>query len=127
MLLLNATGGFDATVLEAADDRGVSWEDVSAGSGTALDALGLKEAPREALLGMVSSGWCDREVDRCKKKGIEIIFFGEARYPSMLNDLRDPPLVLYTRGKGLPPGDGVAVVGTRKCTSYGSGCAYDLA
>ncbi|HQH78999.1 MAG TPA: DNA-processing protein DprA, partial [Synergistaceae bacterium] len=127
MLLLNATGGFDATVLEAADDHGVFWEDIVAGSGTALNALGVKGAPREALLGLVSSGWCDREVDRCEKKGIEIIFFGEARYPSMLNDLRDPPLVLYARGKGLPSGEPVAVVGTRKCTSYGSSCAYDLA
>ncbi|HOC82886.1 MAG TPA: DNA-processing protein DprA, partial [Synergistales bacterium] len=127
LLLLNATGGFDATVLEAADDHGVYWEDIVAGSGSALDALGVKGAPREALLELVSSGWCDREVDRCEKKGIQIIFFGEACYPSMLNDLRDPPLVLYARGKGLPSGDAVAVVGTRKCTSYGSSCAYDLA
>ena len=32
LLLLNATGGFDATVLEAADDHGVYWEDIVAGS-----------------------------------------------------------------------------------------------
>ena len=127
MLLLNACGGFDATILDVAGDRGISWEDILAGSCAALDRLGMKGAPREAFLKLVSSGWCEREIDRCDRMGIGLIFFGDPGFPSMLRDLCDPPLVLYLGGKALPPGERVAVVGTRKCTSYGSSCAFDLA
>jgi len=127
MLLLNACGGFDATIRDAVEDRGIAWEDILAGSSAALDRLGMKGAPREAFLELLSSGWCDGELDRCDRMGIDLIFFGEPGFPSMLGDLRDPSLVLYLRGKALPPGERVAVVGTRKCTSYGSSCAFDLA
>ncbi|HCR38361.1 MAG TPA: DNA-protecting protein DprA [Synergistaceae bacterium] len=127
MLLLNASGGFDARILRIIESRRISWEDLAAGSDTAMDRLGMKEAVRKEFLGLLSSGWCDREVESCERMGVRLIFSGDPGYPSMLADIIDPPLVLYESGKGLPKGERVAVVGTRRCTSYGSNCASDLA
>ncbi len=43
----------------------------------------------------------------------------------MLEEITDPPALLYLRGK-LPDADGIAVVGSRDCTAYGRRVAYRL-
>jgi len=127
MLMLNACGCFDARILTIIESRRISWEDLASGSGAAMDRLGMKESARKEFLGLLSSGWYDREVESCESMGVRLIFSGDPGYPSMLADMIDPPLVLYESGSGLPSGERVAVVGTRRCTSYGSNCASDLA
>ncbi len=69
----------------------------------------------------------------CAQKGIEILTFGDAKYPDRLRNIPAPPLVLYIRGT-LPAIDdipAVAVVGTRKASPYGIGVTnkicYELA
>lgn len=46
------------------------------------------------------------------------LFYGEEGYPEYLLNCADAPLVLYV--KGTPPTDGpmIAIVGTRRCTTY---------
>ncbi len=125
--MLNACGCFDARILTIIESRRISWEDLASGSGAAMDRLGMKESARKEFLGLLSSGWYDREVESCESMGVRLIFSGDPGYPSMLADMIDPPLVLYESGSGLPSGERVAVVGSRRCTSYGSNCASDLA
>lgn len=58
---------------------------------------------------------------RCEEKGIRILTYGENAYPDRLRSIQSPPLVLYYRGL-LPDFDSqpsIAVVGTRKASSYG--------
>ncbi len=55
---------------------------------------------------------------------IRVVFDGGDRYPEHLAALPDAPDVLFVRGI-LPPSPGVAVVGTRRCTSYGKAIAED--
>lgn len=50
----------------------------------------------------------------------------DADYPSRLSRLPDPPDPLYVRGD-LPDVPAVAVVGSRRCTRYGSAMARTLA
>ncbi len=50
--------------------------------------------------------------------GIAVVYRGDAEYPDLLADLEDAPDLLFVRGN-LPAGPCVAVVGTRRCTSYG--------
>lgn len=52
---------------------------------------------------------CERALERL---GAYPVVLGEAGYPGGLNDLSSPPPVVYLRGR-LPPGRGVAIVGTR--------------
>lgn len=46
------------------------------------------------------------------------IALGDPHYPALLNEITNPPEVLYVRGT-LPTGPCVAVVGTRRNTRYG--------
>jgi DNA processing protein len=54
--------------------------------------------------------------------GIAVVFKGEADYPESLAGLPDGPDLLFVRGT-LPAAPGVAVVGSRRCTSYGRSLA----
>lgn len=59
---------------------------------------------------------------------IALYFRGEEGYPPLLNEIYDPPAVLYTRGVWHPFMDQcVAMVGTRHCTRYGIRTAAALA
>jgi len=48
-----------------------------------------------------------------------VVVRGDGGYPVSLCSIGDPPDVLFVRGD-LPAEPGVAVVGTRRCTSYGT-------
>ena len=64
----------------------------------------------------------------CKKKKVDIITYGDARYPSRLRSIQDPPVLLYVLGR-LPNMDDrlcVGIVGTRKMSEYGRDSAYKI-
>ena len=66
--------------------------------------------------------------DRCDKMGVEIIPFGDERYPYCLSVIDTPPFALYVKGT-LPNFDenpAICVVGSRKSTEYGKKSAYSL-
>jgi len=50
--------------------------------------------------------------------GIRVIGRFDVEWPAWLNDLSDPPVVVWARGT-LPPGGSLAVVGTRQPTEFG--------
>lgn len=60
-------------------------------------------------------------LETCARKGIHILCWPDAAYPSRLKNIADPPVVLYYKGtlldfEGLPL---IGVVGTRKASAYG--------
>lgn len=64
--------------------------------------------------------WAAQEVEWCTGKGVELIFYGEKRYPQMLMGIPDAPYMLYFKGNADPNAErGVAMVGTRLASSYG--------
>lgn len=104
-----------------------SPEAVYAADRSALIAAGLNKRQVDAL--------CDKDLsaaesiaESCAKKGIAILTIGDSAYPDRLRAIADPPLVLYVRGKwpDLDLTPGVAVVGTRKATPYGTETADAL-
>lgn len=67
-------------------------------------------------------------LDECRRKQISVLTFGDADYPNRLKQIADPPLVLFYRGL-LPDFDhsaALAVVGTRRATTYGLSTARRL-
>ncbi|GAC1516988.1 MAG: DNA-processing protein DprA [Gemmatimonadaceae bacterium] len=57
-----------------------------------------------------------------------LLVAGESGYPTSLADLPDPPHYLFASGDvALLQRDAVAIVGTRRCTSYGERVARELA
>ena len=64
----------------------------------------------------------------CKQNGVEIISYGDVRYPSRLKTIEDPPVLLYVKGR-LPDLNNrlcVGMVGTRKMSEYGRQSAYKI-
>jgi len=62
----------------------------------------------------------EKELEILKKEDIKIITYEDKDYPPMLKHLPDAPVILYVKGKLLPQDSiSIAIVGTRKPTSYG--------
>ena len=85
------------------------------------DRLDFLNADERAALENKSTEAANRALGVCAEKGIRVITMQDAAYPGRLNEIYDPPLVLYVDGK-LPVVDdrcAVAVIGTRSATDYG--------
>jgi DNA processing protein len=67
------------------------------------------------------------EEKRAGKYGARIVTRVDPDYPNALTEIHDPPLALYVRGT-LEPHDihAIAVVGSRRCTHYGTQSADRL-
>lgn len=84
----------------------------------------LREASRD--------GFGERIMARIGQLNADVVFFDDEDYPELLREIHDPPAMLFYRGR-LPERDrlSIAVVGTRRATSYGIDAAkrisYDLA
>lgn len=60
------------------------------------------------------------EKKKLREDRIEIVGLNSEKYPSLLRETYDPPIVLYVRGNLEPESTKVGVVGARLVTSYGS-------
>ncbi len=68
-------------------------------------------------------------IEYCSKARVGILCYDDAKYPSSLRSLKDPPAVLYYAGT-LPSFNRelcISVVGTRKMSEYGMRAAYKIA
>lgn len=73
-------------------------------------------------------GTADRILAECRRLDQRILTIQDAAYPNRLRNIYDPPCVLYTKGR-MPLIDeeaAIAVVGTRRCSPYGSACGERL-
>ena len=62
----------------------------------------------------------DSEMDRARRMGIRILCPDDETYPALLRTTPDPPLTLYVKGAFEPRDlNGLAIVGSRKCSFYG--------
>ena len=70
----------------------------------------------------------ESEYQKIIDSNIQVVTLEEEKYPKRLKSIEQPPPVLYIRGL-LEEGDqfAVAIVGTRRNTSYGRQVAFDLA
>ncbi len=62
----------------------------------------------------------DAEWEKLVKENINVLTINDPKYPKLLKEIWNPPAILYVKGE-LPPDDGfnLAVVGTRKISTYG--------
>ena len=70
----------------------------------------------------------DRITKCCEENGYQIVTFWSDNYPALLKHIQYPPIVLYVWGE-LQASDSpaIAIVGTRRCTSYGKMCTEHFA
>lgn len=105
-------------------DLEAAWE----GSAARLRAAGLPRAAIEQILYNRGRLDLDAELAKAERLGVEIISMESPEYPDLLRNIDYPPPVLYMRGDLLPADDwAVAIVGTRRPTTYGKDMARRLA
>jgi DNA processing protein len=98
-----------------------------AASLTELEAAGLAAAGAQSIALGKSIELAGDELDRVKAAGGQVLAQDDHNYPKRLLEIYDPPLVLYMKGAlEAIMQQGIAVVGTRHPTPYGSGVAERL-
>lgn len=93
----------------------------------ALRAAGLSPKLAERVVQVRASVDLDNYLARLESRGIEVVTWDDELYPPRLKEIDQPPPVLYVRGQ-LQSEDtwAVAVVGTRRVSTYGRQVAEDL-
>ena len=94
---------------------------------TELEATGMLAVSAQALATGKSLEQAQEEWTRAVEVGAQILTLDDTAYPAPLKQIYDPPVLLYVRGSLdalLRPG--IAMVGTRHPTPYGSGMAERL-
>ena len=95
---------------------------------TELEAVGIQAVSAQSLGTGRSWELAHDESARAAAAGVRVIVFEDPAYPEQLKQIYDPPLVLYVRGnEAVISQPGLAVIGTRHPTPYGSGMAEKLA
>jgi DNA processing protein len=96
--------------------------------GDALMAAGLAPKLIEGLGRVKAENLIERAWSYIERLGIGVLTWDDPAYPSRLKQIDQPPPVLYTRGDFFVQDDlAVAIVGTRRVTSYGRQAAEEIA
>ena len=93
-----------------------------------LESAGLRRATIEALKSAEPRLRADQEIKSLSALGAEVLTLADSRYPKLLREAYDPPIVFYTLGeldRALAQ-PAIAVVGSRQCSTYGRNVAESL-
>jgi len=127
-LALTLTPGLGPTRARRLVEFFGSVEGVLNASLTELEAAGLPAAAAQSLGTGKSIELAHDEVAKAAAAEIGLVALDDGEYPARLRQIYDPPLVLYVRGNvGALAQPGIAVIGTRHPTPYGTGMAERLA
>ncbi len=95
---------------------------------TELEGCGLPARVAQAIFAQAGLKEAEKEIGAAEKAGSRLVIYGGEGYPRLLQEIGDPPLVLYVRGDvSVLSQHAVAMVGTRRPTAYGSSVAHRLA
>jgi DNA processing protein len=126
-LALSLTPGLGPTKARKLVERFGSVDAVLRASLTELEGAGIQAISAQALATGKSAELAREENARAAELGAALISMDDPAYPTRLKEIYDPPLVLYVRGNPeLLRQPGIAMVGTRHPTPYGSGMAERL-
>lgn len=84
---------------------------------------------REIHSGMPDTDEIEKKTESAVLRGIKAVIYGNENYPEILVNIPDPPAVLFYRGdlEGFLKMPAIAVIGSRRCTTYGRKVARTLA
>ncbi len=126
---LNMTPGVGPRAATKLLERFGSADAVFHGRRTELESLRLKPETVDSILKREFHERATTELQRVKDLGGDILLLDDGSYPALLREIDDPPMVLYVRGDWQACFDlpGVAVIGSRTCSTYGQNAAEMLA
>lgn len=94
---------------------------------TELEGLRLPSPVAQAIASQAPLKEAEKELERAKTLDAQFVHWEEPDYPALLREIYDPPPLLYVRGhRELLRRHMVAIVGTRRPTTYGNQMAERL-
>src|SRR5579864_1849987 len=127
-LALALTPGLGPTKARKLVEHFGSAEAVFRASLTELEGSGIRAVTAQSIATGKSAELAREETARAASEEVSILSLDDPSYPARLKEIYDPPLILYVRGNAeILTKPGVAMVGTRHPTPYGSGMAERLA
>src|SRR5947209_8767861 len=127
-LALSLTPGLGPTRGRKLVEHFSNAQDIFHASLTELEALGLQAQSAQAIVTGKSLELANEEFAKAASAKITLLSRDDQRWPARLNEIYDPPIILYIRGNaGIIAQPGIAIVGTRHPTPYGIGMAERLA
>ncbi|MDQ3009188.1 MAG: DNA-processing protein DprA [Acidobacteriota bacterium] len=101
---------------------------VFAASRLELQKEGLKAETIAELHDSAILDKANAEIERLEKLNAHIVTLEDEYYPDLLREIHDPPIALYVRGdlKQACERPALAVVGSRRCSTYGVNVAESL-
>jgi DNA processing protein len=123
----NRAKGIGPTRLRALMQHFGDIETAWKASARALQAAGLDQRSLHSLLAVRDSCNLDAELQAIERAGAWVVTLDDAAYPAPLRNIPDAPPVLYIKGT-LEEADAqaIAVIGTRRATSYGKAMTQEL-
>ncbi|MCT4564047.1 MAG: DNA-processing protein DprA [Maledivibacter sp.] len=88
----------------------------------------LRKKVADRLLETRNKDFIDRNREELELKNIKYMISSDKSYPEILRNIKAAPHILYMKGKiEKEDHNALAIVGSRKCTSYGKNIAYKFA
>jgi DNA processing protein len=93
-----------------------------------LESLRLKAESIESILKREFHEKAAKELEKVKNIGGDVLILDDGGYPYLLREIADPPITLYVKGDWQACFDQpcVAVVGSRRCSTYGENASEML-
>jgi len=126
-LALSLTQGLGPSRIKKLIEHYGTAERVFEASLTELEATGMRAVSAQSIATGKSMELAQQECAKTVEAGARIISLSDLEYPSRQKEIYDPPVVLFVKGSiEVLAQPGIAVVGTRHPTPYGSGMAERL-
>lgn len=118
---LNMTPGVGPRAATKLLERFGSAENVFHARRTELESLRLRPETIESIIKQEFHEKAVEELQRVRDLGGDILVLDDGSYPYLLREIADPPITLYVKGdwQGCLDAPCVAVIGSRKCSTYG--------
>jgi DNA processing protein len=127
-LAISLTPGLGPTKARKLVERFGGVEAVLRATLTELEGAGIQAVSAQSLATGKSGELAREAIAQAASANTTLVSLDDPAYPPRLKEIYDPPLVLYARGNpSVLTQPGVAMVGTRHPTPYGSGMAERLA
>lgn len=126
---LNMTPGIGPRVAAKLLERFGSAERVLCALRAELEPMKLPPETIESIIKRENREAAEVEIERVRAAGGDVMIVDDGSYPALLREISDPPITLYVKGAwelciNQPC---VALVGSRKCSTYGVNTSQMLA
>ncbi|HZI86942.1 MAG TPA: DNA-processing protein DprA [Pyrinomonadaceae bacterium] len=125
---LNMTPGIGPRAAAKLLERFGAAEAVYGATRAELEKLRLLPEAIDSIIARDRFEIAEAEIEQVRKFGADLLILDDGVYPAMLREIYDPPIALYVKGawEECLEQPCVAIVGSRRCSTYGQNAALML-